>query len=305
MFRWNALLARLSHTDGPLDTNRPSPLPFPMMFAIQTKLPRIASVLALTGLMILPASALAQSKNDLGKHLVALQQLAQEALSHSKAAETSASVDEVKQHTDQVFALIWGAPSGLVDAEAGGAAHIHGWKVRWQVNNDEFDEGFAERYGTEPPAITDPMALGIIGQGRAVRKQLNASGEANAHIDHTVISLNNVIGWMKIDDGVTKGERQPRVDLTSEWDAPSEFWLSTADTGWMFEVFSQAMNILKTSYEGDLGEAQKHAAGMTQLLEKCLNGEDANGNGSIEPVKMEGGLNSMLEHAEYAGLASS
>ena len=140
-----------------------------------------------------------------------------------------------------------------------------------------------------------------------MRKQIQALLDGNAtdaqklHAVHVLASLNNIIGWMKIDDGVTKAERQPRVDLTREWDAPSEFWLSSADTGWLHEVYAQALNILKTDYEDDVATARTHAAAMTQLIEKARNGIDADADGSIAPKMMEGGLNTALQHAEFGG----
>ncbi len=42
---------------------------------------------------------------------------------------------------------------------------------------------------------------------------------------------------------------------------------------------------------------------MARLIEKALNGVDANENGSIEPVMMEGGLNTAFQHARLAGFA--
>jgi hypothetical protein len=122
--------------------------------------------------------------------------------------------------------------------------------------------------------------------------------------DAIVAPLSNVIGWMRMDNGITKGELQPRVDLTYRWDAPMSFWNSTADTGWLFEVFAQAQNILKTNYDGDVEMAQEHADGMTQLLKKVLNGVDANGNGSVEAKAQEGGLRAALEQAQAANLVS-
>ena len=114
-----------------------------------------------------------------------------------------------------------------------------------------------------------------------------------------------VFGWMKIDDGVTKRERQPRVDLTYQWDAPVDFWMSTADTGWLHEAFAQALNILKTDYGDDVEMARSHAADMVDLLEKTMEGVDANGNGSIEPVRMEGGLLTAMQHAGFAGITGN
>ncbi len=268
-----------------------------------------AWLLAALGLCVGAAQAQAPQA-DLAAHLQGIRQLADEALAASRAAQQAGTVADVKRHADAVFAAVWGVPSGLA-GEARGAEAAHGWKTQWQVDGSEFDPAMAERYGTLPPAIGDPAKLGIVGRGRHARKQLEAlmedAGASDAgrlHAGHVVASLNNVIGWMKIDDGVTKAERQPRVDLTREWDAPSAFWLSTADTGWLFEVYAQALNLLKTDYEGDVATARRHAADMTALLEKALNGVDANGNGSVEPVMMEGGLTTAFQHAGLAGLLS-
>ena len=227
--------------------------------------------------------------------------MGEKAMEVSRTAEKAESVGAVKRHADHVFALIWGVPSGLAGDEARGAANVHGWKVRWQTTFTDFDSSYAARYGGARPEITDPQQLGIVGRGRHVRKQLEAIAEDSAasadvrqNAEAALASLNNVIGWMRMDDGVTKGERQPRVDLTREWDAPSAFWNSTADTGWLHEAYAQALNILKTDYEGDVAEAQKHAAGMTKLLAKALEGVDADGDGTVQPVQMEGGLNALV-----------
>ena len=259
-------------------------------------------------------TARAQQHGDVGRYLLEMHDLAEQALASSRAAEQAASVADVKRRTDEVFAAVWGMPSGLADEAQNGAESAHGWKTRWQVTFSDFDSLFAARYGSAPPEITDPSQLGIVGRGRYVRAQIEgllaaADGEAavGTHGPHVVASINNVIGWMKMDDGVTKGERQPRVDLTREWDSPIEFWMSTSDTGWLFEAFAQASNILKTDYAGDLAAAQSHASDMTALIEKALNGVDANGNGSVEPAKMEGGLNTALDHArlgEFVGASN-
>ncbi len=252
-------------------------------------------------------SAHAQSSGDIGVHLQAIKQLSEQAMQASRAAEQAAIVADVKAHADAVFETVWGLRSGLADGSKGAAA-IHGWKTRWQVDNAAFDEGFAGRYGTKPPEVEDPAQLGIVGRGRHARKlllaTLDSDGATDAqkrHAGHVIAALNNVIGWMKMDDGVTKAERQPRVDLTRQWDAPSAFWLSTADTGWLHEVYAQALNILKTDYQDDLATARQHAAAMTRLLEKTLTGIDADDDGSVEPVMMEGGLNTALQHAEMGG----
>lgn len=242
---------------------------------------------------------------EIGLFIVEMRDLTEQALDASRQAEQASSIGEIKRLADTVYEAVWGLSSGLVDEAARGAENVHGWKTRWQVTFSDFDSLFAERYGSLPPEITDPAQLGIVGRGRYVRLMLEDSTAAGYAIEaarihgtHIVESLSNVIGWMKMDDGVTKGERQPRVDLTREWDSPIEFWMSTADTGWLFEAYAQAVNILKTDYEGDIDIARSHAAGMTALLQRALDGVDANGNGTVEPVKMEGGLKTAVQHAE-------
>ena len=247
-------------------------------------------------------------EGNLGTYLQEIEQLTRDALEASRQAEEASSVAEVKEQADQVFRAVWGQPSGLLEGGARGAANVHGWRTRWQTDATEFDSTFVARYGSEPPDVQAPQQLGIMGRGRHVRKLLllslddeNASAMERLKTRRVLASLNNVIGWMKMDDGVTKGELQPRVDLTREWDSPSRFWNTTADTGWLLEAFSQALNILKTDYEGDVDVAREHAAGMTQLLERSLQGVDENDNGTIEPRKMEGGINLVLQEAQDAG----
>jgi len=247
----------------------------------------------------------ARAQADIARHLQAIKQLTDEALTASRAAAQAGSVAEVKQQADKVFTAVWGVPSGLAEEDTYGAEKAHGWKTRWQSDTDDFELETPEKFGVEPPDITDPALLGIEGRGLYVRKQLWAMAEAdagNAHYNHTIASLSNVIGWMRMGYAESRGG-MPRVDLTYQWDAPSAFWLSTADTGWLYEVYAQALNILKTNYAGDLAAARQHAADMTRLIEKALNGEDANGNGSVEPAMMEGGLNTALQHARLAGIA--
>lgn len=248
----------------------------------------------------LPGVAIAQTdKKEIANHLSAIKTLTDQALEASRQAAQASSIAEVKRYTDNVFESVWGLPSGLADETATGAATSHGWKTRWQTDTDDFELETPEKFGVQPPEITDPALLGIIGRGRFVRKLLVADS-SNVHSGHVVASLNNVIGWMRMDYAPARGG-MPRVDLTAQWDAPSEFWQSTADTGWMFEVYSQALNILKTNYNGDLAMAKQHATAMATLLEKTLNGEDANGNSRIEPVMMEGGLATAMQHAKLAG----
>lgn len=250
----------------------------------------------------------ASAQESIQAHLEAIDALSLTALQASQEAETAASIDQVKAHADEVFHAVWGQFSGLT-GETRGAAAMHGWKTQWQTTGAEFDEDHVERYGAAPPAVDDPSALGIVGRGRRVRKLVNAAideapdgGGHATHGPHVIAALNNVIGWMRLDDGVTKAERQPRVGLTYVWDAPSEFWNTTADTGWLHEVFAQAINILKTDYAGDVDMARSHAAAMTQLIRKCRDGVDADGNGSVGPVMMEGGITTALQHAAYGGM---
>lgn len=253
------------------------------------------------GFAALPGTSSAQgNEREIANHLSAIKTLSEQALEASRQAAQATSITELKRYTDNVYETVWGMPSGLANENATGAATSHGWKTRWQTDTDDFELETPEKFGVEPPEINDPSLLGIIGRGRHVRKLLVADS-TNVHHEHVVASLNNVIGWMRMDYAPARGG-MPRVDLTYHWDAPSEFWQSTADTGWMFEAYSQAFNILKTNYNGDLALAKKHAAAMTALIEKTMQGEDANGNDRIEPVMMEGGLATAMQHAKLAGL---
>ena len=249
------------------------------------------------GLCPRPASA---QSTDIGDHLLDIDRLLDDAHQASTDAASATSIEMVKQHADVVFALVWGQSSGLL-AGSKGAAHMHGWKTRWQTTGEEFDENHVERHGDSPPSVVDVEALGIMGRGRSVATALFQRTD-EPHMQHVLASLSNVIGWMRLDDGVTKGERQPRIDLTYVWDAPSRFWNTTADTGWLHEVFAQAINILKTDYDQDLALAQSHAQAMTTLIERCRTGMDENNDGTIGPVKMEGGIDTALAHARYGGL---
>ena len=174
----------------------------------------------------------------------------------------------------------------------------------------EFDSGYARRLGTLPPKLTDPRQLGVMGRGRAVRGWmeqitsgiLRSPATQRTSAEQVVASINNVIGWTYVTEGLKGREQQPRISLTYVWDAPAEFWQSSADTGWLDEVFAQAANILKTDYANDVAEARRHAAGMSELLQKVLSGVDADKNGKVEPKMMEGGLNAALDAAGRGGL---
>jgi len=263
--------------------------------------------LLVAGLLASPATAQTSATEEVSllREIVNHTEAAHDA---SRAAETAATVDEVKAAADSVFEAVWGVPSGLADDDAHGASAQHGWKTRWQTSPAAFDSAFAARLGTEEPAITDPRELGIVGRALHLRGHFAVAPDSagpetpGARYSHeaVVAPLSNVIGWMRMDNGITKGELQPRVDLTYKWDAPVSFWQSTADTGWLYEAYAQALNILKTNYDGDVDVAREHAEGMTQLLEKTLNGVDANGNGTVEPIMQEGGLHVALREAEAA-----
>jgi hypothetical protein len=264
--------------------------------------PRVALLLAL---LFVPLSRPAVAQNaaaEIATHVAAIDRLSREALDASRKAETAATVDDVKRQADLVAAAIWGMPTGLAGRDGGGAEKVHDWKSRWQSDTDDFELETPEKFGTLPAAVTDPALMGIVGRGRYIRPMIQAGAEAgNAHYGHLFASLNNVIGWTRMDFAPARGG-MPRVDLTAQWDAPSAFWQSTADTGWIFEAYSQALNILKTNYADDLAAARHHAAGMTQLLQKVRAGLDANGNGTVEPAMMEGGLEAALQHARLAGI---
>jgi hypothetical protein len=246
------------------------------------------------------------TKADARALLGEMQQLAEQALATSRAAEQAASVADVKAAAGKVLQSVWGAATGPGDGNTAEIS-VPGWKERWQVTGAEWAPSYAKRLGTAAPRITDPRQLGAMGRGRAVRGrlwQLTSPGSALADtmaVGQVVASLSNVIGWTYVSEGLKGNEMQPRISLTYLWDAPSEFWQSTADTGWLDEVFAQASNILKTDYGNDVAEARRHAAGMSELLQKVLNGVDADKNGTVEPRMMEGGLNAALRAAGSEG----
>ncbi len=259
----------------------------------------IVATWIIIGLVMVPAATAQQNNEAIARHLSLVKQEMDKALEASQKAVDSASLEELKQNVDVVFESVWGVPSNL--QEGSGAVATHGWKTRWQTDTDDFELETPAKFGTEPPQVSDPALLGIVGNGRHVRKLIWAdSMTTNPHYDHITASLSNVIGWMRMDYAPARGG-MPRVDLTYKWDAPTEFWLSTADTGWIFEVYTQAENILRTHYGDDLGTAKKHAMDLSMLLKKTMSGFDANNNGQIEPVAMEGGLQTALQHAQFAG----
>jgi hypothetical protein len=238
-----------------------------------------------------------------------MQQLTRQALARSRAAERAGSVAEIKAASGDVLQAVWGSAAARGEGNVD-EIRVPGWKERWQVTGGEWAASYTKRLGTTPPKITDPRQLGVMGRGRAVRGRLThvAADHAAAFpadttaVAQLVASLGNVVGWTYMSEGLKGNEMQPRVSLTYLWDAPAEFWQSSADTGWLDEVFAQAVNILKTDYGSDVTEARKHAAGMSELLEKVLNGVDADRNGTVEPKMMEGGLNAAVRTAGKDGL---
>ena len=248
---------------------------------------------------VLSAPLFSQAQSQAGIYLQDIDQLLDRALEASQNAIQSTDIQEIKDQADIVVESIWGVSSGLLNQP--GAASVHGWKTRWQTDGTEFDKAHSERHGSDPPIISDPAKLGIMGRGRAAIRMLSDSDD-ETHVDHVMTSLSNVIGWMRLSDGVTKGERQPRIDLTHVWDAPTRFWNTSADTGWLGEVYAQALNILKTDYHGNLTMAREHASQMVSLLGKCRSGQDENGDGAITPTMMEGGVDTAIQHAMYLGI---
>ena len=254
-------------------------------------------VICCTAIFATPSFSKAQSQE--GLYLRDIEQLFDQASTASRNAAQSTEIQEIKVQADLVIKSIWGASSGLLTQT--GAASVHGWKTRWQTDGTEFDEAHSRRHGSKPPLIPDPAQLGIMGRGRAVIRMLS-DAEGKPHAEHVTASLSNVIGWMRLSDGVTKGERQPRIDLTHVWDAPTRFWNTSADTGWLGEAYAQALNILKTDYHGNLAMAREHASHMAVLLDRCRSGHDENGDGTITPTMMEGGIDTAMEHAAYLGI---
>ena len=239
-----------------------------------------------------------------------MQQLAEQALAVSRSAERATAVPEVKAAASRVVEVVWGVQSGVAPTASTGEVRVPGWKERWQVSGAEFDANFAKRNGTAPPRITDPRQLGIMGRGLAVRGRLEEISSNSSRVissqqsppDAVLASLNNVIGWMYITTGLKGREVQPRISLTHVWDAPAAFWNSTADTGWLREVYSQAVNILKNDYAGDAAPARQHATGLSELLDRVLRGIDADANGVVEAKPMEGGLSAAVDAATRATL---
>jgi hypothetical protein len=247
-------------------------------------------------------------RSDARKLLGEMQHLSEQALATSRGAERASSVADVKTAAGKVIQTVWGSAAARGEGKTAELT-VPGWKERWQVTGAEWSPSYAKRLGTAQPKITDPRQLGVMGRGRAVRGRLTrvahdstVAATQRSSAEQVMASINNVIGWTYIGEGLKGNEMQPRISLTYMWDAPPEFWQSDADTGWLDAVFAQASNILKTDYGTDVAEARRHAAGMSELLQRVLNGVDADKNGTIEPKMMEGGLNAALRAAGKDGI---
>ena len=247
-------------------------------------------------------------RSDARKLLGEMQRLSEQALATSRGAERASSVADVKAAAGKVIQTVWGSAAARGEGNTAELT-VPGWKERWQVTGAEWAPSYAKRLGTAQPKFTDPRQLGVMGRGRAVRGRLTrlahdstVAATQRASAEQVMASINNVIGWTYIGEGLKGSEMQPRISLTYMWDAPPEFWQSDADTGWLDAVFAQASNILKTDYGTDVAEARRHAAGMSELLQRVLNGVDADKNGTIEPKMMEGGLNAALRAAGKDGI---
>jgi hypothetical protein len=245
---------------------------------------------------------------DARKLLGEMQRLAEQALATSRGAERASSVADVKTAAGKVIQTVWGSAAARGEGNTAELT-VPGWKERWQVTGAEWSPSYAKRLGAAQPKITDPRQLGVMGRGRAVRGRLTrlahdttTAAPQRLSAEQVMASINNVIGWTYIGEGLKGSEMQPRISLTYLWDAPPEFWQSEADTGWLDEVFAQASNILKTDYGTDVAEARRHAGGMTELLQRVLNGVDADKNGTVEPKMMEGGLNAAVRAAGKDGI---
>jgi hypothetical protein len=227
-------------------------------------------------------------EEEIGQHLQRVVQLTEEALAAARAAAAAETVEEVRAHAETVIVSVWGVAPGF-DEHNPVEPDFPGWRERWYIH--------------------DPEGLGIMGHGRFVRDRVVALHHpdpdpddlATIYNEPLLASLNNVIGWQRMTTGVMHGSEQPRVSLTYIWDSDADFWLSTADTGWIGEAQAQAYNMLKVDYEDDVDSAREHAAALAELLEKSLNGVDADGDGTVSPIMMEGGLYLALEHLGATG----
>lgn len=255
--------------------------------------------------------ARAQSWPEVRAVLDEMPQLVDEALVASRAAEEASSIPDLKRHVDRVFEAVWGIPSGLVGERRARTEHVHGWKTRWQADPADYDSSWAARTGGGLAEIRDPRRLGIVGRGRYVRRFLEgivadstAARTEREAARAVLVPLSNVVGWMRLSSGLKGNELQPRVSLTHVYDYPAAFWQSTADTGWIFEAYSQASNILKTDYAGDLAEARRHTAGLSDVLARVLQGVDADRDGTVAAAPMEGGLRTALARAARLSIGS-
>jgi len=221
---------------------------------------------------------------EIGEYLKDIYRLAEEIREEIHLAANAETVEEVKEHAAKIYELIMGVSS----SDTGGAL---GWEDRWYPQSFEVPGFDAKaRYVREliQVLIDDP----------------NTPEEVKIHGSFVIQSINNVIGWMIHGTGRKSGTLQPRLNLTYVWDAPTEFWLSTADTGWIHEVTAQATNIVRVNYGDDVEEARKHAADMIPLMERVFEGDETDVDTLYWPYMMRGGLEVVMMHAKQAGFLS-
>lgn len=221
---------------------------------------------------------------EIGAYLNDIYRIAEEIREEINLAATADTVEEIKEHAEHVYELIMGVPSG-------GTGSTLGWEERWY-----------------PQSADVP---GLDAKARYVRELIqvlvddpNSSDEVQLHGSFVVQSLNNVVGWMIHGTGRKSGTLQPRLNLTYVWDAPTEFWLSSADTGWVHEVSAQASNIIRVNYGDDVEEARKHAEAMIPLMERVFEGAETDADTLFWPYMMRGGLEVVMQHGKQAGFLS-
>lgn len=224
------------------------------------------------------------SADEIGQYLNDIYQIAEEIREEINLAATADTVEGVKEHAEHVYELIMGVSSG-------GSGHVLGWEERWYPQSADVPGLDAKaRYAREliQVLIDDP----------------SSSNDVKLHGQFVIESLNNVVGWMIHGTGRKSGTLQPRQNLTYVWDAPTEFWLSTADTGWVHEISSQALNIIRVNYAGDVEEARKHAEAMIPMMERVFEGAETDADTLQWAYMMRGGLDIVMQHGALAGFIS-
>lgn len=221
---------------------------------------------------------------EIGEYLRDIYRIAEEIREEIHLAANAETVEEIKEHSAKIYELIMGVPS----SDTAGAL---GWEDRWYPQSADVPGFDAKaRYVREliQVLIDDP----------------DTPDEVKLHGSFVIQSINNVIGWMIHGTGRKAGTLQPRLNLTYVWDAPTEFWLSTADTGWIHEISAQATNIVRVNYGDDIEEARKHAADMIPLMDRVFEGDETDVDTLYWPYMMRGGLEVVMMHAKQAGFLS-